>query len=118
MHGERSNRDLYGGIGNVCRIDGIQRLRDRVVDGILVHLRFSNAHHATDSIANASSADTIAATTQAPQVDSRLSQTMLSGSTDNGACTSGNVTLTATDMLQNTSGSDQPLRRGNNSEPK
>jgi hypothetical protein len=30
---------------------------------------------------------------------------MLSGSTDNGACASGNMTLTATDLLQNTSGS-------------
>jgi hypothetical protein len=30
---------------------------------------------------------------------------MLSGATDNGACASGNLTLTATDTIQNTSGS-------------
>jgi len=60
---------------------------------------------ATDSIATSGSTDTIAVTTQAPQVDSSLSQTMLSGSTDNGTCAAGNRTLTATDQLQNTSGS-------------
>ena len=30
---------------------------------------------------------------------------MLSGTTDNGSCADGNLTLTATDALQNTSGS-------------
>ena len=59
----------------------------------------------TDTIASGSGSDTIAVTALAPQVDSSLRQTMLSGSTDNGACAGGNRTFTATDLLQNTSGS-------------
>ena len=35
--------------------------------------------------------------------DSSLTQTLLSGSTDNGPCADGNMKLTATDLLQNTS---------------
>jgi len=60
---------------------------------------------ATDPITSATGTDTVAVTAQAPQVDSSLSQTMLSGTTDNGSCADGNLTLTATDALQNTSGS-------------
>jgi hypothetical protein len=59
----------------------------------------------TDTITTATGSDTIAVSTEAPQVDSNLTQILLSGSTDNGSCASGNNTLTATDQLQNTGGS-------------
>jgi len=49
--------------------------------------------------------DYIAVTTEAPQVDSSFTQLVLSGTTDNGACAIGNMTLTATDQIQNVSGS-------------
>ena len=59
----------------------------------------------TDTLAIGSITDTVAIATQAPQVDSSLSQTLLSGSTDNGSCANGNMTFTASDLLQNTTGS-------------
>ena len=59
----------------------------------------------TDTITTGTSNDTIPVSTEPPQVDSQLSQTMLSGSTDNGLCAAGNMTLTATDLVKNTSGS-------------
>lgn len=60
---------------------------------------------ADDTVATGSSTDTIAVGAQAPQVDASLTQLMLSGTTDNGTCAEGNRTLTATDVLQNISGS-------------
>lgn len=57
----------------------------------------------TDTVASGTSTDTIAVSTQAAQVDSSLTQIALSGSTDNGLCANNNLTLTATDLLQNTS---------------
>jgi hypothetical protein len=58
----------------------------------------------TDSIASASSTDTITVTSQAPLADSSFTQMALSGSTDNGGtCAGGTHTLTATDVLRNTS---------------
>ncbi len=59
----------------------------------------------TDTITTGTSNDTVPVSTEAPQVDSNLSQTILSGSTDNGLCAAGNRTLTATDQVRNTSGS-------------
>jgi len=56
-----------------------------------------------DTVASGTSTDTIAVSTQAAQVDSSLTQVALSGSTDNGPCADNNLTLTATDLLQNTS---------------
>jgi hypothetical protein len=58
-----------------------------------------------DNVTTATSSDTIAVIAQANQVDSSLNQMVLNGSTDNGACADGNLTLTATDQLQNTTGS-------------
>jgi hypothetical protein len=59
----------------------------------------------TDTIATGTSNDSIPVSTEAPQVDSHLSQIMLSGSTYIGLCAAGNMTLTATDQLKNTGGS-------------
>ncbi len=59
----------------------------------------------TDTITTGTSNDTIPVNTEPPQADSDLSQTLLSGSTDNGLCAAGNMTLTATDLVKNTSGS-------------
>jgi hypothetical protein len=56
----------------------------------------------SDTVATGSSTDTVAVSAQAPLVDSRLTQLVLSGSTDNGTCAAGSRTLTATDQLENT----------------
>ena len=53
---------------------------------------------------NGSSTDSITVNTQLPQVDSSFTQLVLSGSTDQPSCAPGG-TLTATDLLRNTSGS-------------
>ena len=60
---------------------------------------------ASDTITTGSASDTSTIGAQLPQADLSLSQLILSGSTDNGTCAAGNRTLTATDQLQNTSGS-------------
>ena len=57
-----------------------------------------------DLVINGTSSDTIAVSPQAPQVDSDLEQLVFSGSTDNPPCAPGG-TLTATDLLTNTSSS-------------
>jgi hypothetical protein len=65
----------------------------------------SNTATLTDSgdyVSNGTSTDTITIMPQAPQVDSDLTQLVLSGSTDSPPCTVGG-TFTATDLLQNTS---------------
>jgi YVTN family beta-propeller protein len=57
-----------------------------------------------DTVTNGSSTDSITVNTQLPQVDSSFTQLVLSGSTDQPSCAPGG-TLTATDLLRNTSGS-------------
>jgi nucleoside-specific outer membrane channel protein Tsx len=59
----------------------------------------------TDTITTSTTTDTITVMPEAPLADSSLTQLALSGSTDNGSCADGNLTLTATDLLQNTGGS-------------
>jgi hypothetical protein len=58
-----------------------------------------------DTITTPTYAETIAVGPEAPLVDASLSQLVLSGTTDQGPCADGNMKLTATDQLQNTSGS-------------
>ncbi len=56
-----------------------------------------------DTISTSPANDTITIGAELSRVDSSLSQLMLSGVTDNGACAAGNQTFTATDTLENTS---------------
>ncbi len=58
-----------------------------------------------DTITTSTANDSITIDTQLPKVDSSLAQLILSGTTDNGTCAAGNRTLTATDTIENTSGS-------------
>jgi len=60
---------------------------------------------ATDTLTTSTATDTITIGAQLTKADSSLTQLMLSGATDNGACAAGNLTLTATDTIENTSGS-------------
>lgn len=65
----------------------------------------ANLADSVDAISTAQANDSITIGAQLSRVDSGFSQLMLSGATDNGTCAAGNRTLTATDTIQNTSGS-------------
>ena len=69
---------------------------------------FTNTANLADSVDTLSISranDSITIGAQLTKVDSSLTQLMLSGTTDNGTCASGNRTLTTTDTIENTSGS-------------
>jgi len=62
-----------------------------------------------DFIAAGSVTDSIPVTAAAPQMDSRLSQYILSGSTDEGTCDATHRTFSAAAVLKNIGGSARPI---------